>query len=137
MSVVIDASATLGWIYLDEMTPLATQIFQRVADFGAWVPSIWPVEVANGLQMGVRRQRIGAAFRDAALADLAALNIAVDPSTGAMAWTTTLQLADRFGLTVYDAAYLELAQRRALPLASLDAPLCAAARELGVPVVGD
>jgi len=87
------------------------------------------------LQAGVRRGRITAEFRDTALADLASLSISVDPETTTYAWGNTLQLADRYGLTVYDAAYLELAQRRSLPLASLDVPLCNAARNAGVGLV--
>jgi predicted nucleic acid-binding protein len=76
-------------------------------------------------------------FREAALADLARLDICVDSETSNFAWPGTVQLADRFGLTVYDAVYLELAQRRSLPLGSLDNASCAAARTLGVPVIGD
>jgi len=109
--------------------------FELVSASGAWVPSLWPIEVANSLQAGVRRGRITAEFRDTALADLASLSISVDPETTTYAWGNTLQLADRYGLTVYDAAYLELAQRRSLPLASLDVPLCNAARNAGVGLV--
>ena len=71
------------------------------------------------------------------MADLARLDISVDPETSNVAWTGTVQFADRFGLTVYDASYLELAQRRSLPLGSLDNALCTAARALGVVVIGD
>jgi predicted nucleic acid-binding protein len=77
--------------------------------------------------MGVRRGRHDAAFRDATLADLAVLPITVDPETDRQAWSATLQLATRHRLTLYDAAYLELAQRRGLPLATLDRELRAAA----------
>jgi predicted nucleic acid-binding protein len=137
MSLVLDGSAALGWIYPDEDTDAATTIFKLVVASGAWVPSLWPIEVANSLQVGIRRGRINQTFRDSALADLARLDISVDSETGNFAWTSTLQFADRFGLTVYDAAYLELAHRRSLPLASLDNALCSAARALGVPVIGD
>jgi predicted nucleic acid-binding protein len=87
--------------------------------------------------MGLRRGRIDIPDRNAALADLAMLKIAVDPETDRHAWTTTLQLAGHFELTLYDAGYLELAQRRALPLASFDGELRSAARTLGVAVIGD
>jgi len=137
VTLVLDSSATLGWVYLDEASAVAAQIFELIAVAGAWVPSLWRLEVANSLQIGIRRRRIDTAFRDIALADLARLDISIDPETCNLAWTTILQLADRFRLTVYDAAYLELAQRRALPLGSLDSALCAAARTLGVPVIGD
>ena len=132
MSVVLDGSTTLAWIYQDEIGEAARQILAVVTEGGAWVPSIWRLEVANGLQTGIRRGRIDTAYRDAALSDLALLDIAVDPDTDRYAWAGTLHLADRFRLTLYDASYLELAQRRALPLASLDRALCDAARAVGV-----
>jgi predicted nucleic acid-binding protein len=62
--------------------------------------------------------------------------ITVDPDTDSYAWTTILHLADRFQLTPYDAAYLELAQRRTLPLATLDKALGAGARTLGISLLG-
>jgi predicted nucleic acid-binding protein len=137
MSLVLDSSSVLAWIYPDEQGDLADRIFEQVIALGAWVPSLWRLEVANGLRTGLRCGRINIADRNAALADMSVLRIAVDLETDHHAWRTTLQLCDRFDLTVYDAAYLELAQRRALPLGSLDEELCAAARVLGVSVIGD
>lgn len=137
MSIVLDASATLAWVYQDEMTDTAQEILDRVTSVGALVPTIWRLEVANGLNIGIRRGRIRADYRNEALATLALYDITVDTETWQQAWSATLRLADQFGLTLYDAAYLELAQRRSLPLASLDGPLCAAARALGVSVIGD
>jgi predicted nucleic acid-binding protein len=136
VSLVLDSSATLAWIYQDEVNDVTKQIFERVANSRAWVPAIWRLEVANGLQTGVRRGRIDAAYRDLALGDLALLDISIDQDTDKYAWSSTLHLADRFRLTLYDAAYLELAQRRSLPLASLDEKLRAAARGLDVLLIG-
>ncbi|MFT4104033.1 MAG: type II toxin-antitoxin system VapC family toxin [Burkholderiaceae bacterium] len=136
MSVVIDSSVTLAWLFDDEGTAATRHVFDLVVEHGAWVPSLWRLEVANILQSGVRRNRIDAAHRDASLADLAVLNIQIDPETNQFAWSSTLRLADRLGLTAYDAAYLELAQRRMLPLATLDKQLGVAARTIGVPVLG-
>jgi predicted nucleic acid-binding protein len=79
--------------------------------------------VANILEIGGRRGRTDAAFRDAALVDLALLPISLDPETDRQAWGPTIRLAARHRLTLYDAAYLELAKRRALPLATLDREL--------------
>ena len=132
MRVVLDSSATLACVYPDETTQAMRELFDAVAEDGALVPSLWRLEVANSLTMTVRRGRIDARFRAAALADLALLDIIVDRQTEAQAWTTTLDLADRFRLTLYDAAYLELARRHSLPLASLDEPLRNAAGGLGV-----
>ena len=86
--------------------------------------------------MGVRKGRSDAAFRDAALADLALLPITVDQETDRQAWGVTTALAARQRLTLYDAAYLELARRRCLPLATLDNELRAAATAEGVAVLG-
>jgi predicted nucleic acid-binding protein len=136
VSLVLDSSATLAWIYGDETTEAIRAVFDRVAGEWAAVPALWRLEVANSLTMGVRRGRIDAEFRRAALADLALLDIRADQNTDTQAWGETLLLADRFRLTLYDAAYLELAQRRALPLATLDGALGRAARALGIHVMG-
>ena len=111
-------------------------VLRRVADAGAIVPALWRLEVLSGLQVAVRRGRIDSAYRDASLADLQSLVIAIDPATNRQAWSATLRLCERFGLTPYDAAYLELAQRRQLPLATLDAALVRAARADNVQLVG-
>jgi predicted nucleic acid-binding protein len=134
--LVIDASLTLSWYFEDERPPAADAVLDQVGTSGAVVPSLWRLEIANGLQVAIRRQRIDVAFRDLALTNLARLPITIDADTDAHVWTTTLQLADRFQLTIYDAVYLELAQRRVLPLATLDSALRTAAEALGVPVLG-
>jgi predicted nucleic acid-binding protein len=82
--------------------------------------------------MAIRRKRVTPAYRDASLADLRLLPIAIERSEGEEIWSVTLGLSDRFGLTIYDAAYLELAHRRGLPLATGDRQLIAAAGALAV-----
>ena len=136
MSPVLDCSATLAWAYGDETTDAVRAVFEIVATDGAWVPALWRLEVANVLEMGVRRNRHDAAFRDATLADLALLAIRLDPETNEHAWSATARLAARHRLTLYDAAYLEVARRRNVPLATLDRELRAAAAEEGVPLLG-
>ena len=136
MSLVLDSSATLAWIYSDEVTEGVRELFDTVADAGAFVPALWRLEVANSLTIAVRRGRIDAEFRRAALDDLALLDITTDSHTDTHAWAETLQLADRFRLTMYDAAYLELAHRRGVPLATLDQDLSSAALALGLRVLG-
>ena len=136
MSIVLDSSATLAWIYADEITEPIRHVFNLITEHGAWVPGLWKLEVANILETGVRRGRHAAAFRDSTLADLALLPISIDAETDRQAWGATLQLSARHRLTLYDAAYLELALRRGLPLASLDAELRAAAQAEGVAVLG-
>lgn len=136
MSVVVDASLTLAWYFDDETTPATDAILDRVSEAGAVVPVLWRLEVANAFQSALRRKRISADYRDASLAALALLPITVDADTDTYAWTTTLRLAERFGLTIYDATYLELAQRRSLPLATLDTALREAAPALDVTLLG-
>jgi predicted nucleic acid-binding protein len=136
VSLVLDSSATLSWIYSDETTEPIRRLFDAVADEGAFVPTLWRLEVANSLTVAVRRGRIDADFRRASLADLALLDITIDQYTDFHAWDETLNLADRFRLTLYDAAYLELAGRRSLPLATLDDELRIAAAALGLPLLG-
>jgi predicted nucleic acid-binding protein len=136
VSLVLDSSATLAWIYSDETTDPIRRLFEAVGDEGAVVPALWRLEIANSLTLAVRRGRIEANFRRAALTDLALLDIAIDDQTDAHAWGETLRVADLFRLTMYDAAYLELAQRRNLPLATLDGELRAAAKSLGLGLMG-
>ena len=136
MSFVVDSSVTLAWVYSDETTEAVREVLASLTEGGAWVPALWRLEVANVLEMGVRRGRHDAAFRDATLADLALLPISVDPETDRQAWSATLRLAERHKLTMYDAAYLELAQRRGVPLATLDAELRDAATAEGVSLLG-
>ena len=136
MSLVIHSSITLAWFFEDERSALADAALQQVTESGAVVPSLWRLEVANALQMAVRRQRIDVRFRDASIADLRSLPIAIDPETDRHAWGTALILAERCQLTLYDAAYLELAQRVGFPLASLDQQLRAAATAIGVTLLG-
>ena len=129
MSLVLDSSITLAWVYSDETTEPVRQVFDTISQGGgAWVPGLWRLEVANILELGVRRKRHAARFRDSTLADLALLPIHVDVETERHAWGATLRLAGRHQLTLYDAAYLELALRRGLPLATLDRDLRAAAK---------
>ena len=136
MSLVLDSSATLAWIYSDETTDPIRRLFDAVADDGAVVPALWRLEIANSLTVAVRRGRIDANFRRAVLSDLALLDITTDDHTDVHAWGETLSVADRFHLTVYDVAYLELAQRRNLPLATLDRELRVAAKSLGLNLMG-
>ena len=127
---------TLAFLLPDERTTEAEKVLDRIVAEGAWVPSLWRLEVANSLSMAVKRGRIRPAYRDTALENLAALNIQTDSETDKMAWAATLGLADQFALTLYDATYLELSVRRNLPLATLDSELQKAAKKLGKQILG-
>ncbi len=136
MSVVIDASLTLAWYFDDETTAATDAVLDQVSDTGAVVPGLWRLEVASGLQAALRRKRITAPYRDRCLSELGQLSITIDADTDRHAWTTTLGLAEHFDLTIYDATYLELAQRRGLPLATLDKQLRDVAVTVNVPLLG-
>lgn len=120
MTIVLDASLTLSWYFEDERTPAADALLDRVTEIGATVPTLRRLEVAKGLQVAIRRKRCDVAFRDRALAELSCVPISVDVETDGFAWTATLQLATRFGLSVCDVCYLELAQRQNVPLGTRD-----------------
>jgi predicted nucleic acid-binding protein len=136
MSLVIDASLTVSWYFEDETTPATEAILDRVSDAGATVPTLWRLEVANAFQSAIRRKRITATYRDQSLAALTQMPITIDADTNVYAWTTTLRLAERFALSMYDSSYLELAQRRNLPLATMDTELREAAEALGITLLG-
>jgi predicted nucleic acid-binding protein len=136
MGLVLDSSVALAWIYADETTDAVLRLFDDVRLNGAWVPGLWRWEIANVLQLNVRRGRHSGDFRDGALASLAMLPVKVDAGADRQAWGDTLHLAERHGLMVYDAAYLEIASRREIALATLDRQLRAAAMSEGVQLLG-
>lgn len=126
MTIVIDASVVMPWYFQDEASPESERLFEKVGAEGAVAPIHWRLEVANSFRTALRRGRIDLAYRDASLRDLEELLVEIDADTALHAWEATLALADEFSLTPYDAAYLELAVRRELPLATLDKALRAA-----------
>ena len=129
---VIDASSVLAWCFEDQGGPEADALIDQVAAGGASVPGLWSFEVANGLVAGERRRRISAADSAAFIAMLEELPIVADPASGPRALHETLSLAREHRLLAYDAAYLELAMRRGLPLATGNRALAAAATRAGV-----
>ncbi len=134
---VIDASVVLAWCFEDERTPYTEGILDRlVADGEALVPAVWPAEVANALLSAERRKRITPAQTTGFLNRLTGFDIRVIPAEMTRSFDRILPVAREHGLTTYDAAYLELALRETLPLATLDAALKKAARSVGVPIFG-
>jgi predicted nucleic acid-binding protein len=129
---VLDGSLALAWYFKDEADPYADAVAARFPSARALVPVIWPLEVANAVLMGERRQRSTEAQATKWLGYLGSLPIAVDEETNERAWDELLSLGRAHRLSAYDAAYLELALRRGLPLATLDDKLKAAASAAGV-----
>jgi predicted nucleic acid-binding protein len=132
MPFVVDASVAIAWAF-NEQQPIAAQARARLRTEEAIVPALWWYELRNVLVLGERRGRL--TERDTArfLRNMSRLAISMDSSPSEL---QVLTLARRHRLTVYDAAYLELAQRQALPLATLDGELATAARTEQVAVIG-
>jgi predicted nucleic acid-binding protein len=133
-AVVLDCSTALAWCFPGEKAEYPQAVLDSLDSVTAFVPSIWPLEVANALLVGERRKRCTQADTSAWTGFLQSLPITVDDETTARAWGDILTLALSQNLSVYDATYLELALRRALPLATLDDRLNAAAGTIGVPL---
>ena len=129
---VLDGSVALAWLFHDEADPYADAIIAKLPALEMLVPRLWHLEIANVLLAGEKRGRCTQAETTNWLSYLAGLPISVDHATEARAWSDTLNLARQQGLTSYDAAYLELAMREGVPLATLDAQLRAAARAVGI-----
>ena len=132
---VLDGSVTMAWCFDDEATPYTDGVRDGLADKQAVVPSIWPLEAANATIMGERRGRLDGARSSRFLVLLQALPIVVDDETSSRAFSDIVHLARTYQLSAYDAAYLELAIRRGLPLACLDGKLKAAATAAGVVLI--
>lgn len=138
MTFVIDASVTLAWCFDDEGTASggAGRALERLEHDDALAPSIWPLEVANGLRTAERRGRLAPADVARIRELLSALPITVEATVLAEALGDVLDLARRLELTAYDAAYLSLAAARGIPLATADDRLRRACEQAGVPLVG-
>ena|SRR5579863_2988404 len=129
-SLVIDSSLASAWCFPDERTDYTNAVLLAISvPLEAVAPRLWAYEVRNSVLMGVRRKRISNADALEFLRSVEDLPIMLaDP----VSYDRVFSLADRHGLTVYDAAYLDLALREGLPLASLDHALCKAALDSGV-----
>jgi predicted nucleic acid-binding protein len=130
---VADASVAIGWVHPAQATPLTESLLEAIAD-GATVeaPALWPLEVANALTVLTRRRKLTEDEREAGLGWLRRLPIRLDNEMALLAFSRLSELASAHELSVYDAAYLELAQRKGLALACKDGPLRKAARRAGV-----
>ncbi len=127
---VVDASVSAAWFLPDEATPFTEAALQATASAEVWVPALWLLEMGNLLLSAQRRKRIADAKRRELVAAASALRLRIDREPVSMVDLDAL--AAHFALTAYDAAYLELALRRNLPLATLDAALLAALPQAGL-----
>lgn len=132
MAFVLDSSVVLAWMLPDESGAAVHALADRLEKETAVAPAIWPLEVRNALLTAHRRKRLTDKDLDRLLAIVRALPIEIETSMADDALSSIVQLAREHALTIYDAAYLELARRRGLSLATLDAKLIGACQELGV-----
>jgi predicted nucleic acid-binding protein len=134
---VLDCSVTLAWCFEDETSAAAHAILESLETNEAFVPSIWPLEVANVLAISERKGRLTEADTARFISLLGTLPITVDDETSRHAFGAVLALARTHGLSAYDAAYLELAMRTGATLATFDDSLRKAATKVGVELVTD
>ncbi|MFO7767523.1 MAG: type II toxin-antitoxin system VapC family toxin [bacterium] len=136
VSFVLDASVTLSWCFQDEATEETRRILDRMVVEAAVVPGLWSLEVVNVLALAERADRIEPAQTATFIELLRTLRIEVEEIFPGSAFDRLLELCRKHALTSYDAAYLDLALRRNLPLASLDERLRRVAGSLGIEVLG-
>ena len=140
MTFVLDNSVALAWCFADERTPAVMALLDRAIQREAVAPSLWPLEAMNALFVAQRKRRITEQQRRVLIYDLSILPIEIDhgpqdegkAASPSAIWRPIDILCERYGLTAYDAAYLALALRRRLPLATRDKALITAARDQGV-----
>ncbi|MEN3011242.1 MAG: type II toxin-antitoxin system VapC family toxin [Candidatus Bipolaricaulaceae bacterium] len=133
-SLVLDASVTLAWAFKEELNEYTRGVLWSLRKGQAIVPHLWALEVANALLVAERRGRLKRAEVEQFVGFLRELPIVVETEVPERILGEVLALAREQNLSVYDAAYLDLATRLGVPLATLDEPLKAAAGRVGVEV---
>jgi predicted nucleic acid-binding protein len=132
---IADASVAVGWVHPAQATSETAAMLDAIEDGAVLeVPALWPLEVANALIVLVRRRKLAEDDRQTALNWLRRLPIRMDHDMAPLAFSKLSEMASAYRLSVYDAVYLELAERRALPLACKDGPLRKAAKQRGLPL---
>ena len=132
---VLDNSVSAAWCFVDQGTPYTDAVLQALIEGEtAMVPALWRLEVVNSLVVAERRKKIEAHQSELFLRDLQQFTITLDHVGGSRAFGPVLALARQYQRSAYDAAYLELAHRLSLPLATKDGPLRQAAQAAGVAI---
>ena len=132
---VVDNSVVLGWCFQDEVDPYAEGVLDHLPTAGAVVPAIWPLEVIHVLLVAERSGRLSESDSVRFVTLLNHLPIMVDRSWPERSMKDLLAVGRTHNLSSYDAAYLELAMRRGLPIATLDQSILAAARRIKIPLL--
>jgi predicted nucleic acid-binding protein len=134
---VVDNSVVMAWCFDDEASGYADTVLESLEGSEAIVPSIWPLELGNVLVVAERQRRLGKADVVRFLELVGSLPISVEQESPERMLNEIVSLARDLRLSTYDASYLDLAMRSGSPIATQDKPLMKAARECGVPVLGD
>ena len=132
---VVDNSVVMSWCFEDENCGYADAVLESLEEFTAIVPSIWPLEVCNVLLVAERNKRLGANDSSQFIALLSELPIMVEQEPPSRMFNEIFTLAQKFGLSTYDASYLDLAIKRGVPIATLDNRLLSAAKQNNVSVM--
>jgi len=135
-AIVVDASMAMAWCFLDEATPATRKLYDEMSSTSAVVPAWWYIELTNVLYLAEKSRRIPTDRVVEFIAMIEDLRVEIDHDAPPRAFSHLLPLCRAHGLTSYDAMYLDLAQRKKLPLATLDEPLRKAAKKLGVKLLG-
>ena len=129
---VLDASVVMAWCFEDESNPYADAVLESLSSHSCLAPAVWPLEISNVLVVAERRGHINKAGSVRFVTLISQLPIIVEPESSRRVFAEIMALAREQGLSSYDASYLDLAMRRGLPLATLDARLQQAAQQTGV-----
>lgn len=132
--IVIDASIALSWCFADERTSASQKLLERVILSGALVPNLWHLEICNSLLIGEIKGRITIESIIEQFKNFDDMPIEVDFQTSSAAWGSIARIARIHKLTSYDAAYVELAQRYSIELATRDKAMIKAATSLQIPL---
>lgn len=133
--IVLDASIVIAWCFDDDATGIADETIDRMKNAERWIPSLLQIEVTNTLSRIERKKQTTRRVVREFLGDFESMELEVDHEAGMRAFQEIYGLCQEFGLTAYDAVYLELAMRKGAVLATLDQELRRAAVKAGVPVV--
>ncbi|HEX5612999.1 MAG TPA: type II toxin-antitoxin system VapC family toxin [Burkholderiales bacterium] len=132
MALVLDSSISLSWFFPDEKSKFTDAALALAVHEDCWVPAVWRLEFPNALLAAERRKRLSRPERLQVLDEVTRLNLRVDPRVHEL--RAISEIAERHGLSTYDAAYLELASRLDSALITLDAALAAACAAAGIDV---
>lgn len=132
--IVVDASVALAWCFPDEVSKYADSVLLAIENQNIIVPAIWPVEITNALLVGERRKRIRQPDVRRFVELLKGLDVTVETLSVADSIRNIFPLAQDYRLSAYDAAYLDVAVRHEVTLATLDADLHRAANAMGIAI---